>query len=195
LIVALVAAQAPLVHGVALWSAESLKSRLIDADHLRLFARPYSESLIGTRQFAFASPHRNDSGRGIRLDIDAIFTSAQQREGRIGGVHLKGVLIAEIAEPDNKRSLGQAKLHVGVVQVKEFDSGRCFHPEGGAADLQFSRPGKFHKHLVSGGEGPVVVDGSPIVHARRTDRNRSVYITDPRYTPRRVGLTHQKAGR
>ena len=94
LVVALVAARAPGIHLIARRSSSGLIAGLIDADHLRLFAGLYGESLIRSGQLARASPHRHQGSGGIGLDVDPVFTGAQESEGQVGGVHLKAVLIA-----------------------------------------------------------------------------------------------------
>ena len=70
---------------------------------------------------------------------------------------------------------GEPELHVGIVQIQEFESGGRFHAQRAAADLQFRRTGEFDKHLISGGERPVEVDRRPS-RPRLRDGTRPVRI-------------------
>ena len=80
-----------------------------------------------------------------------IVAGAQQRDGTVGSVYLKGLIVVEMAEADVAEHLAHTELRGEVVQVEEFESRLARQVDGGYSDCAISAPAPSSDQVSAGG--------------------------------------------
>ena len=92
--------------------------------------------------------HRGVAG-GIR--VDPVFARSQEGDGAVGGVHLPGFPIEEMAHAQAQTAGVNAGLHDVIAQVHELKIGARVQTDGILADPQYGARAGIGIQVVAGG--------------------------------------------
>jgi hypothetical protein len=187
-IFALVAHATPIVKAIETRGALNLVLQQCAARESRLMPRldQYSRPLpVG---FALAAPYCDRGGIGIWIDVEAVVTRFQNREGLVRGIDFVGLATEKMTDVQVQRALVQFDLHDIVTDIGEGQAGLGVHAQRGAAQMQLRSSFLIRPYTIRCGQGAVHDGFRPIIHATGLDGDRAGNVLDAHCASRRIGI-------
>ena len=136
--------------------------------------------------FALAGTHDYIRGISISACLNAVATGAQDSKRLIGGIHFKDFIAVESPHANIDRSFRELDLNGTVVQVEERKTSAVIQADGRRTQLQFCAGSLVGPDPVARRDGTVGKCLHPILFTGWFERNRALYIVQPRHASWRV---------
>jgi len=166
-----VALGGPLVELVGGAGVGEIVFSLIIASDLGALAGVEGEGLAAAGDFAFSVAYSDGGGLGVRVRVDAVFAGLGDVEGEVGRVHLKDLVLGEVAEADVERAFGEADLDGLIVEIQELEGGLGAEAQGCGADVKLGATAIADPDAIADGEGAVDVSIYPVFYAGGLERD------------------------
>src|SRR5450759_3908402 len=149
-------------------------------------ARVQNEGAPASGDFGIAAADGDGGQVAVAIHREAVFASAQQGDGGIGSIHLKGLALAESAQADMQGAAGERELHHAVVEIEDGERGFRPHAQGGGAHVEFGAGIAVGPQVVPVVERVVDGGGGPFIDRSRAEGDGSAHVVQTGHAGRRV---------
>src|SRR5262249_49479723 len=173
---ALVTPKAPVVKVVETRSGEGLVRQRPAAGkaHLAACLNLDVRTLAGSHPLAL--PYRDQRGVAVRVNVKAIVSRLEQREGGVRRVNLEDLIVREARNLNVERSLVQLELHHVIGEVGQRDAGLASHANRGAANMQLCAGIFVSPQTIGRRDRTVDRGGRPVVYSARLHRDIAAHV-------------------